>query len=211
MGVQFKKGGLTLGYLQLETPSMQMNNKSSNMFSENTFTYESSFADDFNGFMEKVHAYIVDRIESYKYGSPADEKLLYELVSAAKKKSGCHVNGALLALEAKAASEKEERAKEERERKERERLEAEQMRKENLRQTLQNIDVSQQVKLFVEQAMGCTRVMEIEKLWKSLAWEDSAAMEAIEKKISDAATIERLYGFSANTFNNLLKEIEGMI
>ena len=39
VGVQFKKSGMLIGYLQLETPSMQMNNQKDNMFSENTFTY----------------------------------------------------------------------------------------------------------------------------------------------------------------------------
>ena len=38
VGVQFKKSSLTIGYLQLETPSLQMNNQDCNYFSENTFT-----------------------------------------------------------------------------------------------------------------------------------------------------------------------------
>ena len=40
IGVQYKEPGMTIGYLQLETASGQMNNLSSNAFSENTFTYE---------------------------------------------------------------------------------------------------------------------------------------------------------------------------
>lgn len=40
VGIQLKKPGFTIGYLQLETASGQMNNLTSNAFSENTFTYE---------------------------------------------------------------------------------------------------------------------------------------------------------------------------
>ncbi len=65
VGVQFKKTGLTIGYLQLETASGQMNNQSSNQFSENTFTFDSNL----DTKMEEVYKYIVDRIEFFKYGS----------------------------------------------------------------------------------------------------------------------------------------------
>ncbi len=65
VGVQFKKTGLTIGYLQLETASAQMNNQSSNQFSENTFTFDSNL--DAN--VEEVYNYIVNRIEFFKYGS----------------------------------------------------------------------------------------------------------------------------------------------
>lgn len=40
VGIQFKKSGVTIGYLQFETSSAQMNNQASNVFSENTFTFE---------------------------------------------------------------------------------------------------------------------------------------------------------------------------
>lgn len=66
VGVQFKPSGMTLGYLQLETPSIQMNNQSSNMFSENTFTFEGV---KLNDLMLQVRDYIIARIEGYKYGT----------------------------------------------------------------------------------------------------------------------------------------------
>lgn len=68
VGVQFKKSGALLGYLQFETPSMQMNNKSSNMFSENTFTFEEGANGVSNAQMEAVYNYVVDRLEELKYG-----------------------------------------------------------------------------------------------------------------------------------------------
>lgn len=40
VGIQYKKDGALIGYLQLETPSLQMNHQDSNFFSENTFTFQ---------------------------------------------------------------------------------------------------------------------------------------------------------------------------
>lgn len=40
IGVQFKKSGFQIGYLQFETASIMMNNKSDNFFNENTFTWD---------------------------------------------------------------------------------------------------------------------------------------------------------------------------
>jgi hypothetical protein len=68
VGVQFKKSGMLIGYLQFETPSMQMNNQKDNMFSENTFTYEAGKNGITNELIEEVYNYVVDRIEGLKYG-----------------------------------------------------------------------------------------------------------------------------------------------
>ncbi len=78
VGVQFKESALAIGYLQLETGSVQMNNNSSNMFSENTYTYDENSGPVDNALMRRVHNYIVDRIEGYKYGFvPSDESLIH--------------------------------------------------------------------------------------------------------------------------------------
>lgn len=68
-GIQFKESGLAIGYLQLETPSMQMNNQSSNFFSENTFTYENGKNGLTNELMRAWYNYLADRMESIKYGT----------------------------------------------------------------------------------------------------------------------------------------------
>ena len=69
VGVQFKKSGLAIGYLQFETPSMQMNNKNDNFFSENTFTYEDGKNGITNDLMIAFYDFVTDRIEELKYGS----------------------------------------------------------------------------------------------------------------------------------------------
>ena len=68
VGVQFKRSGALIGYLQFETPSMQMNNQKDNMFSENTFTFEDGKNNVTNELMEEVYEYAVNRIEELKYG-----------------------------------------------------------------------------------------------------------------------------------------------
>lgn len=69
VGVQFKKSGGLIGYLQFETSSMQMNNSDSNMFSENTFTFEEGKNGVSNALMEAIYNYVTDRIEEIKYGT----------------------------------------------------------------------------------------------------------------------------------------------
>lgn len=66
VGVQFKEAGFTIGYLQLETSSIQMNNKDSNAFSENTFTFDCIGTEYSNKDIIKVKEYIVNQILKYK-------------------------------------------------------------------------------------------------------------------------------------------------
>ena len=74
VGLQFKKSGGLIGYLQFETGSVQMNNQSSNMFSENTFTFEHGKNGITNDQMEHIYHQLCDILEAIKYGdvtSPA--------------------------------------------------------------------------------------------------------------------------------------------
>lgn len=75
MGIQFKKSGGLIGYLQFETGSVQMNNQNSNMFSENTFTFEHGKNGVTNEQMEAVYNQICDIIEAVKYGDEITESL----------------------------------------------------------------------------------------------------------------------------------------
>jgi imidazolonepropionase-like amidohydrolase len=69
VGIQFKKSGGLIGYLQFETGSVQMNNQNSNMFSENTFTFEHGKNGITNDQMEGIYHQVCDLIESVKYGN----------------------------------------------------------------------------------------------------------------------------------------------
>ena len=65
-GIQFKKSGLTLGYLQLETASSGGggNNLTSNFFHENSFTYNPSQIPDWK--MTEVVNFVKQRISETK-------------------------------------------------------------------------------------------------------------------------------------------------
>ena len=71
-GLQFKESGMAIGYLQFETPSMQMNNQGSNFFSENTFTFDASSNGTTNPLMREVFYYVLDLMERAKFGTPND-------------------------------------------------------------------------------------------------------------------------------------------
>ena len=62
VGIQYKEPGLTIGYLQLETASLQMNNQASNQFSENTFTFEKGTQQ-----VEIAKKYIIWQISQFKH------------------------------------------------------------------------------------------------------------------------------------------------
>lgn len=62
LSVQFKRGNLQLGYLQLETASSAMNNKSDNFFNENTFTFDG----DLEVQMDEVQKYVKQKVDEAK-------------------------------------------------------------------------------------------------------------------------------------------------
>ena len=68
VGLQFKKSGGLIGYLQFESGSVQMNNQNSNMFSENTFTFENGKNGVTNELMEGIYYQLQDIIEEIKHG-----------------------------------------------------------------------------------------------------------------------------------------------
>lgn len=66
IGVQFKKSKFAIGYLQLETASSNGNNKSSNFFDENSFTFDTTVIS--NERMIEVADYVKSRIDAVKKG-----------------------------------------------------------------------------------------------------------------------------------------------
>lgn len=69
IGIQFKESGAAIGFLQLETATMQMNNLYSNLYSENSFTFEAGKNHVTNTLMSAVYEFICDRVEGFKYGT----------------------------------------------------------------------------------------------------------------------------------------------
>ena len=69
IGVQFKQSKFTIGYLQLETASSSGNNKNSNFFGENSFTYDTTVIS--NERMIEVSNYVKSRVDAVKTGTAA--------------------------------------------------------------------------------------------------------------------------------------------
>lgn len=77
IGIQLKKAGVLMGYLQLETASSLMNNEKDNFYNENTFTF--SQGNTSNEKIEKVFNYLSQRLEQIKFPrSEADEIRKYK-------------------------------------------------------------------------------------------------------------------------------------
>lgn len=210
-GIQFKRSGLTLGYLQLETASSQMNNKASNMFSENTFTYDGAMDPEYNALADCLHDYIADRIESYKYHTPAQDHYLFELVKLAQKVSYCRVNYAVVTEvenhlrmleQQRQQAIAEQKAQEEAARKK---------ELEDFRQLISQSGESDIYKTFISKAASCARVSEILNLWKSTNMDTVSGAAVIAQKINEAARIERMYGSDARDVKKLLDAIAQMI
>ena len=61
VGIQFKKSGATIGYLQFETAASTTNNEKSNFFNENSFTFDGN-----NDYMQKVYEYVIGLMDEAK-------------------------------------------------------------------------------------------------------------------------------------------------
>jgi len=69
IGVQFKQSKFAIGYLQLETASSNGNNKHSNFFAENSFTFDETVIS--NEKMTEVADYVKSRVDAVKKGGTA--------------------------------------------------------------------------------------------------------------------------------------------
>ena len=83
VGVQFKESGILIGYIQLETPGMIMNNAGSNFFNENTFTWDTTVQT--NESMQHVAGYLQERVRFYKQQKNAPTAPAYSGADELKK------------------------------------------------------------------------------------------------------------------------------
>ena len=83
IGIQYKRSGVTIGYLQFETASGTMNHDKSNFFSENTFTFEA----DKDEIMQEVYEYITgvfDELKTTPVLSKTDKTDAFEGINTQK-------------------------------------------------------------------------------------------------------------------------------
>lgn len=83
IGIQFRKSEFLIGYLQFETASGLMNNKGSNFFNENTFTWEIPKLS--NEIMEEVATYCKNRLSICKSGKSNPEPVASSSAEELKK------------------------------------------------------------------------------------------------------------------------------
>ena len=62
IGIQYKKPGKLIGYLQFETAAMTMNNEKSNFFNENTFTFDKGTEE----VTQAAYEYVIGRMDALK-------------------------------------------------------------------------------------------------------------------------------------------------
>jgi len=202
VGVQFKRSGLTLGYLQFETPSMQMNNRDHNMLSENTFTFQ---GDDLNLLMKKIRDFLVDRIEGYKYGTakPIEDAITDKLLSAMRQ-AKLRVNSRFL------TDVEKQRARQV----EAERAQAQQEYEEQLaarRAEIAAMGDEDPLKKFLAEAELCSRINEVVQLWKNYNFPSEALYNDVQAKLEENQKMERMYGKGAVNVAKTIESIRGMM
>lgn len=202
VGVQFKRSGLAIGYLQFETPSMQMNNRGDNMFSENTFTFQ---GDDLNLLMKKIRDFLVDRIEEYKYtgtAAPIEDAITDKLLSAMKQ-AKLHVNSFLTDLGKQRAKQAAE-----------ERAQAQQEYEEQLAARKAEIAAmgdEDPLKKFLAEAELCNRLAEVVQLWKNYNFPSEALYNDVQAKLEENQKMERIYGKGTVNVAKTIESIRGMM
>lgn len=78
LGVQYKRSGMALGYLQLETASSTMNNRGDNFFNENSFTFD----DDLFEQMDEVAKFIKKKVDEAKLNKNSPATVIQQTSSA---------------------------------------------------------------------------------------------------------------------------------
>lgn len=206
IGVQFKKHGLLMGFLQLETSSMQMNNQNSNFFSENAFTFEEIGEGNTNLLMEKVHDYIVDRIEGYKYGTmPGDDSLcaLVEALRASGIPSSQYANGVYNKVQLERAQERKRKQQE----MEEARLDAEGRIAAQWRAAAAGEHHTESVHSFLDRINGFEKMSEVVELLESLPIKEDPSWDIITREIDAAAQVERFYGHNPKRIPQLVEKL----
>lgn len=191
VGIQFKEAGHTLGFLQLETASMQMNNQTSNVSSENSFTFE-DVPGSTNAVMQIVYAAVCDLVETVKYCHPIKVEQLWDIVLKLAE--------ADLIVDAHLLSDARDNEKLQQEREDQENEEKRRHAEEDLK-TRQSEIAKQLEEMggFCDRLEGipeCKRVQDVMKLWRAAQWEDLSEEKKaqIQAFLDEWDNRERLYG-----------------
>ena len=191
VGVQFKEAGRTIGFLQLETPSMQMNNQTSNFSSENTFTFE-DVSGSTNAVMQIVYSAVCDLVETVKYCPPVKEEQLWDIVLKLAE-ADLIVDAHLLFAARDNEKLQQEREVQEAEEKRRQNQEESDARMSDIAKQLDEMGCFRDR---LEGVKGCKRVQDVMKVWRADSWEDLSQEKKaqIQAFLDEWDNRERLYG-----------------
>ena len=191
VGIQFKEAARTLGFLQLETASMQMNNQTSTVSSENSFTFE-DVPGSTNAVMQIVYAAVCDLVETVKYCPPVKVEQLWDIVL--KLAEADLIVDAHLLFDARdnVKLQQEQEAKEAEE-KRRQALEEAQARTSDIAKQLEELGGLRER---LEAVKDCKRVQDVMKVWRSDSWEELSQekKDQIQAFLDEWDNRERLYG-----------------
>lgn len=210
VGIQYKDAGRTLGFLQLETPSMQMNNQTSNLASENTFSFD-DVPGSTNAVMQTVYAAVCDLVETVKYCPPVKQEQIWDIVL--KLAAEDLIVDSHLLFEARDHEQMIRAQQEQQAQMKRQQVQEAEARK--LEETGKQLEQIQDPSLreFLSEARGCKKVMDVMALWRGRSWEhlDAAQVQKIQAMLDERDNLERLYGSSEKrtqeVVNNLVKLI----
>ena len=191
VGIQFKEAGRTLGFLQLETASMQMNNQTSNVSSENSFTFE-DVPGSTNAVMQIVYAAVCDLVETVKYCPPVKVEQLWDIVL--KLAEADLIVDAHLLFDARDNEKlQQEREVQEAEEKRRQAEEDLKVRQGEIAKQLEEMGGFRDR---LEGIQDCKRVQDVMKVWRAAQWDDLSGEKKaqIQAFLDEWDNRERLYG-----------------
>ena len=208
VGVQFKEAGRTIGFLQLETPSMQMNNQTSNVSSENTFTFE-DVPGSTNAVMQIVYASICDLVETVKYCPPVKEEQLWDIVLKLAE-ADLIVDAHLLFAARDNEKLQQEREVQEAEEKRRQNQEENDARMNDIAKQL---DEMGDLRVRLDGLRGCKRVQDVMKVWRADSWEDLSQEKKaqIQAFLDEWDNRERLYGSNEQRTQGVILSLLALI
>ena len=208
VGVQFKEAGRTIGFLQLETPSMQMNNQTSNVSSENTFTFE-DVPGSTNAVMQIVYSAICDLVETVKYCPPVKEEMLWDIVLKLAE-ADLIVDAHLLFAARDNEKLQQEREVQEAEEKRRQAETEVQTRMDEIGKQLSELSG---IRDRLEGIQNCKRVQDVMKLWRAAQWDDLSEEKKaqIQALLDEWDNRERLYGSNEQRTQGVILSLLALI
>lgn len=215
IGLQYKRSGAAIGYLQLETASGLMNNRTSNFFAENTFTFEPGNGTADAEIMELVYEYILQRLEGYKYGPVKDtlaEPPMALLEAAHKRRLPIGAELAQILAEKHALEEearRREQAEQAKKRAEQERAAQEQ--REALRLRMQQSGGREKLVSFLRAVQDFHRVSDILDYWNQAGMPEDDIAPEFKALMEEQAMVERSYGSNPVSTARLLKALAALI